>query len=59
MRGFAEYVNVSRVVAAVVSSRLASLVDLDTVLGAQDLYTLLEILTVDAHNDRVANQPRD
>lgn len=51
--------NVPRVVAAVVSSRLASLAELDTVLGSEDLHSLLEILTVDAHNQRVANESKD
>ena len=51
--------NVPRVIAAVVSSRLATLVELDTVLGAEDLYMLLEILTVDAHNQRVADERKD
>jgi hypothetical protein len=41
----------------VISSRLATLVELDTVLGAEDLYLLLEIIAVDNHNARVANEP--
>ncbi len=44
--------NVPRQIAAVVSSRLASLVELDTVLGVQDLYDLLEIMAVDSYNSR-------
>jgi 4-diphosphocytidyl-2C-methyl-D-erythritol kinase len=38
---------------------LATLHELDTVLGAADLYDLLEILAVDSHNQRVANERRD
>lgn len=42
-------------IGAVVSSRHATLHDLDSVYGAEDLYALLEIITVDAHNRRVLN----
>jgi hypothetical protein len=37
-----------------VSSRLATLTELQTVYGVQDAYDLLEILSVDAHNETVA-----
>jgi hypothetical protein len=52
----AECVNVPRAISIVVSSRLATLVDLDSVLGASDLYDLLEIITVDAYNRREASK---
>jgi hypothetical protein len=39
-----------------VSSRLATLYELDELYGTEDLYLLLEVLTVDAHNTRVANE---
>lgn len=39
-------------IAVVVSSKLATLAELDSVLGAQDLYSLIEIVTVDAFNHR-------
>jgi hypothetical protein len=39
-----------------VSSRLATLHELSTVYGTEDLYDLLEILTVDAHNQRLAEE---
>lgn len=51
---FAEYVNVPRIIGAVVSSRLATLVELETVLGAEDVYVLLEVMMVDAYNQRIA-----
>ena len=41
-----------RAIASVVSGRLATLAELDTALGAQDLYDLLEIMAVDAYNSR-------
>jgi hypothetical protein len=43
----------------VVSSRLATLAELDTVLGAEDLYMLLEIISVDAHNQRIAAERKE
>jgi hypothetical protein len=46
---------VPRAVAMVVSARLATLAELDTVLGVRDLYDLLEIVAVDAHNERLVN----
>lgn len=39
-------------IGAVVSSRLATLVELDTVLSVEDAYLLLEVVNVDAHNRR-------
>jgi len=46
-------------VGAIVSSRLATLYELGEHLGTEDLYILLEILTVDNHNQRVANERRN
>jgi len=43
------------VIGPLVSSRLATLAELDTVYGLEDAYDLLEVLTVDAHNSRVIN----
>lgn len=43
-------------VATVISTRLATLVELDTVLGVRDLHDLLEIAAVDAHNERAARK---
>jgi hypothetical protein len=37
-------------IATVVSSKLATLTELDTVYGTQDLWDLLEINAVDNHN---------
>ena len=41
------------------SSRLATLHELQTIYGAEDLYELLEVVAVDRHNQAVANTPRD
>jgi len=43
----------------VISSRLATLAELDTVYGLEDVYDLLEVLQVDAHNSRVINADRN
>ena len=45
-----------RTIGAVISARLATKVELDTVLSVEDVYDLLEIISVDAHNKRVANK---
>lgn len=44
------YKNVPQAVAMVVSSRMATLYELDTVYGIEDMYDMLEILSVDAFN---------
>lgn len=46
--------NVPRSIAVVVSSGHAKLHELDTVYGMADLYDLLEIVSVDGHNRRLA-----
>jgi hypothetical protein len=43
---------VPRIIASVISSRLATLVELDTVLGIEDCYDLLEVAAVDAYNSQ-------
>jgi hypothetical protein len=42
----------------VVSSRLATLLELQTLYGVRDLYDLAEVVTVDAHNHRVASEAK-
>lgn len=37
----------------IVSARMASLAELQTVYGVRDAYNLAEILTIDSHNRRV------
>lgn len=41
----------------VVSTRMATLHELDDVYSAEDLYALLEIAVVDSHNRRIASEP--
>ena len=56
-RTYHEYVNVPRAIGAVISAGRASLRELDTVYGVADLYLLLEIVMIDAANQRIANAP--
>lgn len=58
-REYADYVNIPRTIGTVISSGKATLVELDTVLGSEDVYDLLEIITVDAYNSQIANKPDD
>jgi hypothetical protein len=53
--GLAEYENVPTLIGALVSAKLATLHELQTVYGLEDAYNLLEILLVDRHNERVLN----
>lgn len=54
--GLADYVNIPKAIATVVSSKLATLYELDTVYGTEDLWRLLEIITVDNYNRMVVNR---
>lgn len=46
------YANVPRIIGTLVSSRHCTLSDLQTVYGVKDAYDLLEIVSVDIHNER-------
>ncbi len=50
--GLIEYANIPPMVGMVVSSRHATLRELQTVYGVLDLYNLAELVAVDAHNAR-------
>ena len=47
------------VIGALVSTKTASLWELQARYGVKDAYDMLEILSVDAHNQRVINQRED
>jgi hypothetical protein len=49
---------VPRLIGTLVSAKIATLAELQTVYGIKDAHDLLEILTVDRHNERVLNEPR-
>lgn len=53
------YQNVPKTIATVVSSGKASYTDLGSVLGLEDMWDLLEIVTIDAHNQRILSTPKD
>lgn len=44
-----------RSIGAVLSAKMASIVELSTVLSIEDVYIVLEVLSVDAHNREVLN----
>lgn len=53
------YPNVPRTIATAISAKVASLNDLQTVYGLEDMYDLLEIAIVDSHNqDLMMKEPR-
>lgn len=45
-------------IGTVVSSRFATLTELQTVYGVRDLYDFLEIVNVDRYNTAVMNLPK-
>jgi len=47
------YFNIPQTIGVVVSSKLVTLHELDTIYGVEDLYDLLEILIINAHNEQV------
>lgn len=54
--GLTSYANLPPIVGMVVSSRHASLHELQSVYGVEDLYNLAELIIVDAHNSRVLSE---
>lgn len=59
MGGLIECLNVPRSIHAVVGAKMATLVECDTVLGLEDVYNLMEIMAVDAHNRQVMQKHAD
>ena len=51
-----EYQAAPQTISTVVSSKLATLHELDTVYGVEDMWILLEINAVDRHNAYTVNQ---
>lgn len=45
-----EYQNIPRVIGIVMSSDKAKLHELDTVYSVEDVYDMLEVIQIDAHN---------
>lgn len=44
-------------IGTIVSRRLATLHELDTVYGTQDMHDMMEIVAVDNHNARILSAP--
>ena len=44
------------VIATLVSKRMATLRDLQEFYGTQDIYDMLEIVAIDAHNDSIMRE---
>jgi hypothetical protein len=53
-KGYIEYQNVPPTIGAVVSGRLATLYECQTLYGVQDIHDMLEVLAVDAHNRQLS-----
>jgi hypothetical protein len=54
-----KYANIPRLIAILVSNRMATLRELDTLYGLEDAYDLIEILVVDSHNKAALNKIDD
>ena len=48
--------NLSAVIGTLLSKRMATLHELDTVYGVQDVYDMLEVITIDDYNNALANR---
>ena len=44
------------VIGTLISKRMATLHELDTVYGTKDVYDMLEVITVDDYNNALANK---
>jgi len=54
--GLLEYPNVPRLIGNVISSGKATLHECETIYSTEDLYFLLEVVSVDAHNKAAAHR---
>ena len=48
--------NISAPIATLLSKRMATLHELDTVYGVRDVYDMLEVVTIDDYNKALVNQ---
>jgi hypothetical protein len=53
---FIEYKNVPMTIGLALSAKMATLNELQTVYGLEDVYDMLEIASVDAHNQNLARK---
>ena len=54
-----DYANVPIILGTLVSAEIATLYELQSCYGVKDAYDLLEIVTVDRHNEWVSNADRN
>ena len=48
--------NISAPIATLLSKRMSTLHELDTVYGVRDVYDMLEVVTIDDYNNALANR---
>ena len=51
-----DYGNIPRTIGALISADKATLHECDTVYSVEDVYLMLEVVVIDAHNKRVADE---
>jgi hypothetical protein len=56
IRNYADYINVPPTIGMLISKKVATLNELSTVYGVENMYDMLEIVMVDDHNTALANQ---
>lgn len=54
--GIIEYANIPRQIGALISSGKATLEECSTVYSVEDVYLMLEVVAVDAHNRKMADE---
>lgn len=54
--GIIEYANIPRQIGALISAGKATLDECNTVYSVEDVYLMLEVVAVDAHNRRMAEE---
>lgn len=54
--GLVDYTNLPKNIGFVISGKKASLIELQTVYGVQDMWDMLEIIVVDNHNKIVLSE---
>lgn len=59
LKGIAEYQNTPPLCARIISSKLATLAELQTIYSFEDVYRLDEIATVDAYHSWLATRKKE
>ena len=53
-----QYVNVPGIIGAAISSGKATLAELQDIYSVEDVYDMLEIVSIDAHNSKMSHEAR-